>query len=269
VFERFTDEARRGLVLSEAEARGLRHNFVGTEHLLLGLIRVSQGVAAAVLASLGISFEIVREQVVEIVGEGQLEPVGSIPFTPRAKKVLELSLREAQQMGHTAIGTEHILLALVRESEGVGAQVLSAMGVSPDRVRQCVTEVLAEGMVETAGRPGRRSSEPVERVVVRQMLAYNAHDAEGVAACYARDARILDGGGTVIAAGREAIRARYAALFAGSPTVRAISVDRMTVEPYVVEHELAGGVAAAEAVVEALVLYKIVESQIVEARFLS
>jgi Clp amino terminal domain, pathogenicity island component len=143
MFERFTDRARRVVVLAQVEAAGLRHNYIGTEHLLLGLIREREGVAAEALASLGISLEAVRAQVEEIIGKGEDEgkgdPSGHIPFTPRAKKVLELSFREALQLGHNYIGTEHILLGLVREAEGVAAQVLVKLGGDLARVRQAVT----------------------------------------------------------------------------------------------------------------------------------
>jgi ATP-dependent Clp protease ATP-binding subunit ClpC len=124
VFERFTDRARRVVVLAQEEARLLNHNYIGTEHILLGLIHEGEGVAAKALESLGISLEAVRQQVEEIIGQGGASPSGHIPFTPRAKKVLELSLREALQLGHNYIGTEHILLGLIREGEGVAAQVL-------------------------------------------------------------------------------------------------------------------------------------------------
>src|SRR5579884_2903355 len=120
MFERFTDRARRVVVLAQEEARMLNHNYIGTEHILLGLIHEGEGVAAKALESLGISLEAVRQQVEEIIGQGQQAPSGHIPFTPRAKKVLELSLREALQLGHNYIGTEHILLGLIREGEGVG-----------------------------------------------------------------------------------------------------------------------------------------------------
>ncbi len=128
MFERFTDRARRVVVLAQEEARMLNHNYIGTEHILLGLIHEGEGVAAKALESLGISLESVREQVQEIIGQGQQAPSGHIPFTPRAKKVLELSLREALQLGHNYIGTEHILLGLIREGEGVAAQVLNKLG---------------------------------------------------------------------------------------------------------------------------------------------
>ena len=124
MFERFTDRARRVVVLAQEEARMLNHNYIGTEHILLGLIHEGEGVAAKALESLGISLDAVRQQVEEIIGQGQQAPSGHIPFTPRAKKVLELSLREALQLGHNYIGTEHILLGLIREGEGVAAQVL-------------------------------------------------------------------------------------------------------------------------------------------------
>ena len=118
MFERFTDRARRVIVLAQDEAKLLNHNFIGTEHILLGLIHEGEGVAAKALESLGIALEAVRAQVEEIIGQGQQVPTGHIPFTPRAKKVLELSLREALQMNHSYIGTEHILLGLIREGEG-------------------------------------------------------------------------------------------------------------------------------------------------------
>jgi ATP-dependent Clp protease ATP-binding subunit ClpA len=147
VFERFTDRARRVVVLAQEEARLLDHNYIGTEHLLLGLIRDGDGVACQALASLGISLPAVRAQVEEIIGRGQTASMGHVPFTPRAKKVLELSLREALQLGHDYIGTEHILLGLIREGKGVGAQVLQKLGADLNRVRQQVI-VLLQG--ETA-----------------------------------------------------------------------------------------------------------------------
>jgi ATP-dependent Clp protease ATP-binding subunit ClpC len=152
MFERFTDRARRVVVVAQEEARLLNHNYIGTEHLLLGLIREGEGVAARVLDQLGISLEAVREKVETIIGEGDAAPSGHIPFTPRAKKVLELSLREALQLGHNYIGTEHVLLGLVREGEGVAAQVLSNLGADLARVRQTVIDMLS-GM---PGNPGIR-----------------------------------------------------------------------------------------------------------------
>ncbi len=143
MFERFTDRARRVVVLAQEEARLLNHNYIGTEHILLGLIHEGEGVAAKALESLGISLEAVRNQVQEIIGQGGSSPSGHIPFTPRAKKVLELSLREALQLGHNYIGTEHILLGLIREGEGVAAQVLVKLGADLSRVRQQVIKLLS------------------------------------------------------------------------------------------------------------------------------
>lgn len=143
MFERFTDRARRVVVLAQDEARGLNHNYIGTEHLLLGLIHEGEGVAAKALEMMEISLEDVRTQVIEIIGEGQQPATGHIPFTPRAKKVLELSLREALQLGHNYIGTEHILLGLIREGEGVAAQVLNNLGADMGTVRQNVIQLLS------------------------------------------------------------------------------------------------------------------------------
>jgi hypothetical protein len=142
MFERFTDRARRVVVLAQEEARMLNHNYIGTEHLLLGLIHEGEGVAARALESLGISLDAVRLQVEGIIGQGQEAPSGHIPFTPRAKKVLELSLREALQLGHNYIGTEHLLLGLIREGDGVAAQVLVQLGADLNSVRQQVIELL-------------------------------------------------------------------------------------------------------------------------------
>ncbi len=143
MFERFTDRARRVLVLAQEEARLLNHSFIGTEHILLGLIHEGEGLAAKALESLGISLEAVREKVEETIGPAGSAPTGSPPFTPRAKKVLELSLREALQLGHNYIGTEHMLLGLVREGEGVAAQVLQSLGADLPRVRQQVIQLLS------------------------------------------------------------------------------------------------------------------------------
>ena len=142
MFERFTDRARRVIVLAQDEAKLLNHNFIGTEHILLGLSHEGEGVAAKALESLGIALEAVRAQVEEIIGQGQQVPTGHIPFTPRAKKVLELSLREALQMNHSYIGTEHILLGLIREGEGVAAQVLIKLGADLSRVRSTVLQLI-------------------------------------------------------------------------------------------------------------------------------
>src|SRR5258707_8817031 len=138
MFERFTDRARRVVVLAQEEARMLNHNYIGTEHILLGLVHEGDGVAAKAMAAMEISLEKVRQQVEEIIGRGAQAPSGHIPFTPRAKRVLELSLRESLQLGHNYIGTEHILLGLIREGEGVAAQVLVRLGADLNRVRQQV-----------------------------------------------------------------------------------------------------------------------------------
>ncbi len=143
MFEKFTDKARRVVVLAQEEAKLLKHNYIGTEHILLGLIHEGEGVAAKALEALGINLEQVREQVQEIIGQGQQAPSGHIPFTPRAKKVLELSLREALQLGHSYIGTEHLLLGLIREGEGVAAQVLTKLGADTNKVRQQVIQLLS------------------------------------------------------------------------------------------------------------------------------
>jgi ATP-dependent Clp protease ATP-binding subunit ClpC len=142
VFERFTDRARRVVVLAQEEARMLNHNYLGTEHLLLGLVHEGEGVAARALESLGISLGAVRQQVEEIIGQGQQAPAGHVPFTPRAKKVIELARREASDLGHNYVGTEHLLLGLVREGEGVAAQVLVKLGADLAGVRQQVVQLL-------------------------------------------------------------------------------------------------------------------------------
>ena len=198
MFERFTDRARRVVVLAQEEARHLDHNYIGTEHILLGLIHEGEGVAARALTALDISLEAVRVQVVEIVGHGSDAPSGHIPFTPRAKKVLELSLREALALNHNYIGTEHILLGLVREGGGVAAQVLVKEGGSLIRVRQAVVQLLADAsqlqpeqlagmssritqeqaVAMVAGGPGIYSEEPAElvRVVPLAREVYRGQD---------------------------------------------------------------------------------------------
>jgi ATP-dependent Clp protease ATP-binding subunit ClpA len=161
MFQRFTDRARQVVVLAQVEARRLDHNWIGTEHLLLGLIDEGGGVAARALESLGIGLDAVRQQVEEIIGRGQQAPSGHIPFTPRAKKVLELSLRESMQLGHDYIGTEHILLGLIREGDGVAAQVLVRLGADLNRVRQQVIRLLH----------GYPAEEPGPRVEVHPEMA--------------------------------------------------------------------------------------------------
>ena len=152
MFERFTDRARRVVVLAQEEARMLNHNYIGTEHLLLGLIHEGEGIGARALESLGVTLNAVREQVQDIVGPGPQAPNGHIPFTPSAKKVLELSMREAIQLNHGYIGTEHILLGMVRANEGVANQVLVKLGAEPAAVRQAVMDLIS-------GYPGNNSGE--------------------------------------------------------------------------------------------------------------
>src|SRR4030067_1200354 len=142
MFERFTERARKVVVKAQDEARFLKQNYIGTEHILLGLINEKEGMAARVFYELNVSFDNIRSAVREVVNEGTSESYEHIPFTPRAKKVLELSLREALQMGHNYIGTEHILLGLLKEGEGVAARVLNSMGVTLDNVKEKVKELL-------------------------------------------------------------------------------------------------------------------------------
>jgi ATP-dependent Clp protease ATP-binding subunit ClpA len=163
MFERFTERARRAVVLAQEEARQLDHGSIGTEHLLLGLIREGEGVAAKALESLGISLTAVRERVVVSVGRRERPPSGHIPFTERATRVLELSLRESGQLGHRYIGTEHILLGLVREGEGVAAQVLTGLGADLGRVRQQVIELLQGDQDEGSPRLRSRGDDPLAR----------------------------------------------------------------------------------------------------------
>ena len=182
MFERFSDRARRVVVLAQEEARHLNHNYIGTEHVLLGLIHEGEGVAAKALESLGISLEAVRAEVTGIVGRGAEAPSGHIPFTPRAKKVLELSLREALQLGHNYIGTEHVLLGLIREGEGVAAQVLLKLGASFDRVRQQVVQLLADASAlqaeQVAGMPARISQQQAMAMVAGGPGVYQEEAAE-------------------------------------------------------------------------------------------
>ena len=142
MFERFTERAREVVVLAQDEARGLKHNYIGTEHLLLGLLREEEGLAARVLESMGVTLEGVRNQVRRIVGDGDEVTTGQIPFTPRAKKVLELALREAMSLGHNYIGTEHVLLGIVRENEGVAARILLDFDADADKIRNGVIAAL-------------------------------------------------------------------------------------------------------------------------------
>jgi ATP-dependent Clp protease ATP-binding subunit ClpC len=175
MFERFTDRARQVVVLAQEEARALQHDYIGTEHILLGLIHEGNGVAARALTALGIDHEAVRQRVIGITGRGAKAPAGHIPFTPRAKKVLQLALREALQFGHNYIGTEHILLGLIREGDGVAAQVLTAMGCDHGRVRREVTELLGQqpggpgplAEIDPPGKAGRGTRKALTRVISR------------------------------------------------------------------------------------------------------
>jgi ATP-dependent Clp protease ATP-binding subunit ClpC len=160
VFERFSDRARRAIVYAQEEASSLAHHYIGSEHILLGLIREREGIAARVLGSLDISLEQTRADLVALVGEGETAPTQHIPFTPGAKKVMELSLREALQLRHNYIGTEHVLLGLVGGGEKVAAQVLANRGARPDRVRAAVMELLAEGAPGEA-RSGSAAARPL------------------------------------------------------------------------------------------------------------
>ena len=182
MFERFTDRARRVVVLAQEEARLLNHNHIGTEHILLGLIHEGEGVAYLALTELGISLDAVRAQVEAEIGQGSEAPGGHIPFTPRAKKVLELSLREALQLGHNYIGTEHILLGLIREGEGVAAQVLVGLGAGLDRVRQQVVQLLANAGAsqaeQVAAGPSRIRQQAVTAMVAGGPGSYRDEPAE-------------------------------------------------------------------------------------------
>jgi ATP-dependent Clp protease ATP-binding subunit ClpC len=217
MFERFTDRARRVVVLAQEEARRLNHNYIGTEHLLLGLIHEGQGVAAKALESMGISLEAARAQVKETVGQGLRAPTGHIPFTPRAKKVMELSLREALQLGHNYLGTEHLLLGLLSEGEGVGAQVLASLGADYARVREQIIQLLSGYAGYAVGREGTGPAtgegvqagprtQPVRLTVPEDLLAYDeqiaqvrrqkeaatkAGDVEGAAALGDRERQLL------------------------------------------------------------------------------
>jgi ATP-dependent Clp protease ATP-binding subunit ClpC len=164
MFERFTDRARRVVVLAQEESRMLNHNYIGTEHILLGLAHEGEGVAAIALAELDISLESVREKVLEIVGPGEETPTGHIPFTPRAKKVLELALREALQLGHNYIGTEHILLGLIREAEGVAAQVLTSLGADLEKVRETVIRLLSDSVGRKEATTGAELDDPLSAI---------------------------------------------------------------------------------------------------------
>jgi prophage maintenance system killer protein len=196
MFQRFTDRARRVVVLAQEEARLLRHNYVGTEHILLGLLHEDEGVAARALESLGINREAARQQVEQIIGPGQQAPGGHIPFTPRAKKVLELSLREALALGHNYIGTEHILLAMLREGHGVAAQVLTGLGIGHAQTRERVLDLLS-GESEQADPQTQlaadlvHAAEQLTQVQQDKEAAFDAEDLETAAALRDREKQLL------------------------------------------------------------------------------
>ena len=177
-FERFTERARQVIVLAQEEARGLRHNYIGTEHLLLGLLRVEDGLAARALASLGVAAEDVRERVRDVVGEGTEEPVAPTPFTPRAKKVLELALREALSLGADHVGTEHLLLGLAREEEGVAARILLDLGAGAETIRTAIVRIRT-----LPPPPGSRF--PLERRPARARSEYRVVELAGDADSWA------------------------------------------------------------------------------------
>src|SRR6266516_2106722 len=156
-FDRFTERARKVLTLPQEEAQRFNHNYIGTEHLLLGLVREGEGVAAKVLSNLGIELTKVRSAVEFIIGRGERQVMGEIGLTPRAKKVIELAVDEARRLGHHYIGTEHLLLGLVREGEGIAAGVLESLGVSLDKVRAEVTRILSQGVAQGGGRAATRT----------------------------------------------------------------------------------------------------------------
>jgi ATP-dependent Clp protease ATP-binding subunit ClpA len=188
MFERFTERARQVVVFAQDEARLLKHNYIGTEHILLGLLREEEGLAARVLEGLDVTVEEVRAQVAHIVGEGDEVMTGQIPFTPRAKKLLELALRESQSLGHNYIGTEHVLLGLVRENEGVAARILLDFDVEAETVRNDVLRMLSG--------PGRReqprSADPeIEEVRAQKEAAIDARDFELAASLRDRERKLI------------------------------------------------------------------------------
>jgi ATP-dependent Clp protease ATP-binding subunit ClpC len=205
MFERFSDQARRVVVQAQEEARLLSHNYIGTEHLLLGLLRERDGTAAEALGSLGVSLDDARAQTEEIIGRGQHQASGHIPFTPRAKKVLELSLPEARRLGHRTIGTEHILLGMLREGEGVAAQVLVRLGVDLNMARQAVIGlahgspgVTSEPVVENirvAARPRPAADFAARLDGIEEQLARLAAEVERLSTVL-RDHGLDSGGGT-------------------------------------------------------------------------
>jgi ATP-dependent Clp protease ATP-binding subunit ClpA len=186
MFERFTDRARNVVVLAQEEARMLNHNYIGTEHILLGLIHETRGLGAKALEAAGIGLEPARQRVAEIIGPGQQAPSGNIPFTPRAKKILELSLREALQLSHNYIGTEHILLGLIREGDGVAVHVLTGLGADLNRLRQQVLQLQADNPtteeMPRSGRAGASARADAARADAAQAEVVRAEAARAEAA---------------------------------------------------------------------------------------
>jgi ATP-dependent Clp protease ATP-binding subunit ClpC len=193
MYENFTDPARRVLVLAQEEARALDHHYLGTEHILLGLVAEADNVGAEVLENLGILVAAVRAQVEEIIGHGDdaTGPVGQQPFTPRAKKVLELSMREAQQLGHSYLGPEHLLLGLVREGEGVAAQVLIKLGADLSSVREQVLMLLT-GQTHLGRNPGGAVPADTPRDVVEARLEGIQNSLNEIAGTLVQILRRLD-----------------------------------------------------------------------------
>jgi ATP-dependent Clp protease ATP-binding subunit ClpA len=195
MFERFTERARQVVVLAQEEARALGHNYIGTEHVLLGLLREEEGIAARVLESLDVTLADVRGQVARIVGQGDEVPTGQIPFTPRAKKVLELSLREALGLGHNHIGTEHILLGLARENEGVAARILLDFDADAEKIQNEVIRVLGGGasplFVPESPPLAPEVVAEIDRVQREQAEASHAEDWDRAAALRERERRLL------------------------------------------------------------------------------
>ena len=194
MFERFTERARQVVVLAQDEARALRHNYIGTEHLLLGLLREEEGLAAGVLEALEVSLEEVRAEVARIIGSGEEVTTGMIPFTPRGKKVLELALREALSLGHNHIGTEHILLGLAREGEGVAMRILLEFDADADKIRNAVVNALAGpagARVEHVAPLAPDLQEEVERVRAEKEAALEAQDFDKAASLRTRERNLL------------------------------------------------------------------------------
>src|SRR2546422_3259522 len=200
MFERFTERARQVVVLAQEEARTLKHNYIGTEHILLGLLREEEGLAARVLESLDITVEEVRAQIARIVGQGDEVTTGQIPFTPRAKKVLELALREALSLGHNYIGTEHILLGLVRENEGVAARILIDFDADAEKIRNEIIRMLGGAAVfvseatqaeeEAAAAADPELASELERVRDERKAAFDAKEFDRAAELRAEEGRL-------------------------------------------------------------------------------